>query len=118
MEALMQRKGFPFTPIDKTRMDIMRLPDSGTWLQSMGIDGQIIQTFSHGDQGIALVLDSGEAFIGDMPVLEEYSELAQSDWKRIRMLKARSVYPAHAKQFDLADGYPQIPILQTDNNSD
>ena len=114
MKELMERKGFPFTAIDKSRIDIMRLQDSRAWLKSMGIEGQIIQTFSHGDQGIALLLDSGEAFIGDMPVLQEYSELAQSDWSRIRSLEARSIYPAHAEHFELAEGYPQGPPLLTD----
>ena len=112
MEALIRRKGYPYTAIDKSRIDVTRLSDSRAWLKSMDIEGQIIQTFSHGDQNIALLLDSGEAFIGDMPVLEEYSELARSDWKRIRSLKARSIYPAHAEHFELVEGYPQGPLLK------
>lgn len=102
MERLIERKGYPYTPIEKARIDILRLSDSRAWLSSLGIRGQIIQTRSHGDQGIALLLDSGEAFIGDLPVIPEYSELAQSDWDRLRALSARFIYPAHAEKYELA----------------
>lgn len=117
MEELIARKVYLYRAIDKTRMNIMRLRDSRDWLKSMGINDQISQTFSHGDQSIALLLDSGEAFIGDMPVLEEYSELARSDWNRIRSLEARSIYPAHAEHFEIAEGYPQGPLLPRESSS-
>lgn len=103
MEDMMERKGYPYTAIDRTRIDIMRLRDSRAWLKSMEINGEIIQTFSHGDQNIALLLDSGEAFIGDLPVIQEYSELAQSDWNRLRLMNARHIYPAHAQEFEITD---------------
>jgi hypothetical protein len=103
MENLIRRKGYPYTAIDKTRMHIMRLQHSRAWLKSMEIDGEIIQTFSHGP-GITLLLDSGEAFIGDLPPLQEYSELAQSDWALLRSRNARYIFPAHAKKFELTAG--------------
>ena len=104
MEGLMRRKGYPYTAIDKSRIDIMRLPDSRAWLKSMQIDGEIIQTFSHGNDGILLLLDSGEAFIGDLPLMQEYSELARSDWALLRSRHARYIFPAHARNFELTIG--------------
>jgi glyoxylase-like metal-dependent hydrolase (beta-lactamase superfamily II) len=101
MEGLIGRKGYPYTPIDKSRMDIMRLQDSRAWLNSINISGEIVQTFSHGKENNVLLLDSGEAFIGDLPPLEEYSELARSDWARLRSMHVRHIFPAHAKEFEL-----------------
>jgi len=101
MEDLIRRKGYPYTAIDKTRIQIMHPQHSRSWLKSIGIEGEIIQTFSHGDQNIALLLDSGEAFIGDLPPLEEYSNLARSDWGLLRSLNARHIFPAHAANFEL-----------------
>jgi glyoxylase-like metal-dependent hydrolase (beta-lactamase superfamily II) len=101
MEALIARKGDPYTAIDKTRIEIMRRPDARAWLKFLGINGEILPTFSHGDGNITLLLDSGEAFIGDLPPLQEYSELARSDWALLRSRNARHIFPAHAKKFEL-----------------
>ena len=103
MEGLIGRKGYAYTAIDKTRIHVMRLQHSRAWLKSMEIDGEIIQTFSHGP-GITLLLDSGEAFIGDLPPLQEYSELAQSDWALLRSRNARYIFTAHAENFELTAG--------------
>jgi len=104
MEGLVRRKGYPYTAIDKTRIHVMRLQHSRAWLKSMQIDGEIIQTFSHGYDGIVLLLDSGEAFIGDLPVIQEYDELARSDWALLRSRHAQYIFPAHAKNFELTVG--------------
>ncbi len=101
MENLIRRKGYPYKAIDKTRMHVMRLQQSRAWLKSMEIEGEVIQTFSHGDQCITLLLDSGEAFIGDLPPMQDYSELAQSDWTLLRSRKARYIFPPHAENFEL-----------------
>ncbi len=104
MENLIRRNGYPYTAIDNTRMHILPLQNSRAWLKSMEIDGEIIQTFSHGDGCITLLLDSGEAFIGDLPVIEEYDDLARSDWALLRSRHARYIYPAHAENFELPHG--------------
>ncbi len=101
MEGLIRRKGYPYTLIDRSRMDIMRLQDSRAWLKSLQINGEILRTFSHGKENHVLLLDSGEAFIGALPPLEDYSELAPSDWALLRSRNARHVFPAHANEFEL-----------------
>ena len=41
---------------------------SSSFLRRLGLNGQFVHTPGHSDDSISLVLDTGEAFIGDLPV--------------------------------------------------
>jgi glyoxylase-like metal-dependent hydrolase (beta-lactamase superfamily II) len=47
---------------------VITIADSRPLLQRLGLNGQCVHTPGHSDDSVSLVLDSGEAFIGDLPV--------------------------------------------------
>ena len=68
-------------------------------LARVGIAGQIAPTPGHSDDSVSLVLDSGEAFTGDLthPQMadEDSLDLVNASWRRLRDLGATMVYPGH-----------------------
>jgi ribonuclease/clavin/mitogillin len=83
----------------------LRFDESRVYLKKIGIPGEIIPTASHSPDHITLVLDGGVAFTGDLPPetgCPEGSD-AQRDWKKLRSMDVRRVYPAHGA-FDLEIG--------------
>jgi glyoxylase-like metal-dependent hydrolase (beta-lactamase superfamily II) len=73
--------------------------DSRALLTSMGIDGQFVHTPGHSDDSISVLLDSGEAFTGDLTwppfATEETVERVMASWARLRTLGARTVHDGH-----------------------
>ena len=72
-------------------------------MHSIGIEGEIFPTRSHSMDGIAISLDSGECFIGDVEPLayldgyEENLSLKQ-DWEVILSYCPKVIYHAHANE--------------------
>ena len=70
-------------------------------LARIGIAGEIVPTPGHSDDSVSLVLDSGEAFTGDLthPQMagEDSLEIVRESWRRLRELGAVTVYPGHGK---------------------
>jgi len=68
-------------------------------LARLGIAGEIVPTPGHSDDSVSLVLDSGEAFTGDLthPQMagEDSLEIVRESWRRLRDLGAVTVYPGH-----------------------
>ena len=73
--------------------------DSRALLASLGIGGQLVHTPGHSDDSITVLLDSGEAFTGDLtwPVFATEETMAQvmQSWDRLRALGATTVYAGH-----------------------
>ena len=104
MEALIARQGTPYHPIDQSKLTVMEIADSRPWLASIGIAGEVLHTPGHGEQCISLLLDSGEAFIGDLvpdPLVAEEDVKSKESWALLRSKGAKHIFPAHAPQFDL-----------------
>jgi glyoxylase-like metal-dependent hydrolase (beta-lactamase superfamily II) len=101
MEEFIERKKYVYTKINKRKITHQKTSKSRDWLKSIGINGEIIQIFGHGDQSIVLILDTGEAFIGDLPVVYEYSELVKQDWDKIISKDVRYIYPAHSPEIEI-----------------
>ncbi len=78
---------------------VITFAESRQRLADIGIDGEVVPTPGHSDDSVSLILDSGEAFTGDlMPpdyTQPEGQELARESWERIRALGATMVYPGH-----------------------
>ncbi len=85
-----------------TRHDNVQVPlaDSRALLRSIGIDGQVIATPGHSDDSVSLVLDTGDAFIGDLTapfaVSEENAATVHASWAAIRAAGGRTIHHAHA----------------------
>jgi glyoxylase-like metal-dependent hydrolase (beta-lactamase superfamily II) len=68
-------------------------------LASIGIQGEILETPGHSEDSISLVLDSGLAFIGDLPLPElasaENYEITLDSWKRLLARNVQIFYHSH-----------------------
>ncbi len=80
--------------------------DSRSFLRRLGLDGQFVHTPGHSDDSITLVLDTGEAFIGDLPVPNfvgpaslgypaEDTPAIQQSYATLKTLGVTSLYPSH-----------------------
>lgn len=105
MEDFIERRGYSYKKIDVDGIQIKSVDESRDWLKTLSIDGEIIQIFGHGDQSIVLLLDTGEAFIGDLPPEYNYDETVGSDWNLLLQKGAERIFPAHAGYFEAKDRY-------------
>lgn len=77
---------------------ILTFDESRHFLEGIGIQGQIIPTRGHSEDSISLILDSGEAFTGDLlhpMMLNEDTPISQQSWDLLRECGARQIYPGH-----------------------
>ncbi len=88
------------------------IDDNGMSLSKYGIPGKVVFTPGHTPGHVSVVLDSGEAFVGDMAnsdwylrltpglaVLADNASLMVESWKKILPLGIKRVYPAHGLDF-------------------
>jgi endoribonuclease LACTB2 len=93
-----------YTPLKRNDHTILPLKDSREFLSRQNIGGQIIATPGHSDDSISLLLDSGDAFTGDLMAEDltmDENVAAKQSWQNLRQLGARRVYPGHGMIFDL-----------------
>ena len=89
------------------------LDDNPYSLDEFQIDGKIIHTPGHTAGSISLLLDSGEAFVGDLAmsgfprlsgpgpfVLGDDLKTMKRSWQSLLDEGARRIYPSHGKPFD------------------
>jgi glyoxylase-like metal-dependent hydrolase (beta-lactamase superfamily II) len=89
------------------------LDDSPSLLDEFQISGKVLHTPGHTPGSISLVLESGEAFVGDLAmsgfpritgpgpfVLGDDRETMIKSWQLLLDAGARKIYPAHGKPFD------------------
>ena len=93
-----------YQPLVQTDNLCISLSQSRNFLNEIGIQGEIMSTKGHSEDGIALVLDSGEAFIGDLLPENVAFELddpkSKEDWINLRRLGAKRIFPSHSQLFD------------------
>jgi glyoxylase-like metal-dependent hydrolase (beta-lactamase superfamily II) len=91
------------------------LDDDGMDLSGHGIAGRVVFTPGHTMGSVSVVLDSGEAFVGDLamnklpltarpslPIYADDIDAVKRSWEKLRGLGARTIYPAHGKSFPIA----------------
>jgi glyoxylase-like metal-dependent hydrolase (beta-lactamase superfamily II) len=74
---------------------VVSLADSRALLKRIGIAGEIVATPGHSDDSVSLLLDSGEAFTGDLTHPDMADEVALASWAALRAKGAKTVYPGH-----------------------
>jgi glyoxylase-like metal-dependent hydrolase (beta-lactamase superfamily II) len=101
----------PFKHIRAAEVDIV-LKDKEFSLNNYGIEGKVIHTPGHSSGSVSMLLDTGEAFVGDLamnkfplrltpglPIFaEDWPKLIES-WQKLLDLGVKIVYPAHGKPF-------------------
>lgn len=81
-------------------------------LLEYGLPGRILYTPGHSPGSVSVLLDSGEAFVGDLamngfplrrgpglPIIAEDRAAVIDSWHRLLDAGARKIYPAHGKPF-------------------
>ncbi len=99
------------THIPETEVDIP-LGDEEFSLSAYGIPGTIIHTPGHSWGSVSVLLETGDAFVGDLamnmvplrsspglPVFAEDLETVKSSWRKLLEKGVKTVYPAHGKPF-------------------
>jgi glyoxylase-like metal-dependent hydrolase (beta-lactamase superfamily II) len=89
-----------YVPITTHDAAIIPLDHSRAWLARLGLAGQFVATPGHSADSVSLVLDSGEAFTGDLtlPALapdEAAAAILNASWAALRAAGARTLYPGH-----------------------
>ena len=88
--------------------------NDGLSLKDYGISGRIVYTPGHTSGSVSVVLDSGEAFVGDLvmnkfplrlnpglPILAEDAGLVKKSLRHLLDLNVTTVYPGHGKPFPM-----------------
>jgi glyoxylase-like metal-dependent hydrolase (beta-lactamase superfamily II) len=91
-----EKKG-GYEPIRVEKDDLVS-PDRAA-LESIGIQGEIVETPGHSDDSVSLVLDNGAAFIGDLPWPEyaspENASTVLESWEKLLSRGAKVFYHSH-----------------------
>ena len=100
-DSIFARDGLPFEQIDEKQATVIRCEESRQFLSGIGISGEVIAVPSHSPDSIALLLDSGDAFVGDLQPYEyldgyDGDDAAKADWTRIHGFQPERIFYAHA----------------------
>jgi len=100
-----------FIKLPATKVDMV-IGDDGLPLTDYGVPGRVIYTPGHTLGSLSVLLDSGEAFVGDLamnklplrfgpglPIFAEDIQKVKESWKYLLEKGARRVYPGHGKPF-------------------
>lgn len=84
---------------------VITCAESRSYLDTLGIAGTIVPTPGHSDDSVTLLLDSGEAFTGDltppMMATEQTAALVARSWEALRARGATMIYPGHGPAHQL-----------------
>jgi glyoxylase-like metal-dependent hydrolase (beta-lactamase superfamily II) len=113
-KALLRQK------LPKVKVDVV-IGDEGMSLREYGIPGEVIYTPGHSMGHVSIVLDSGDALVGDMamndwflrltpglPILADDIQLVVESWKKILPMGIKRVYPAHGMDFPVEVMYKEL----------
>jgi glyoxylase-like metal-dependent hydrolase (beta-lactamase superfamily II) len=103
LRAYYDKKG-GYEPILVEKDDLVS-PDRAR-LGSVGIYGEILETPGHSEDSISLVLDSGAAFIGDLPLPDyaapEKTQITCDSWKNLIARNVQIFYHSHTNPIPAA----------------
>lgn len=97
--------------IPATEVDVV-LDGEGLALDDYGIPGKVIHTPGHSPGSVSVLLETGEAFVGDLamsrlplrlspglPIFAEDMEKVKQSCRLLLEMGAKTIYPAHGKPF-------------------
>lgn len=90
------------------------IPDSGMSLKPFGIPGEVVYTPGHSMGHVSIILETGDALVGDMamndwylrltpglPILADDIGMVVESWKKILPMGIKRIHPAHGRDFDV-----------------
>ncbi|MBQ6231674.1 MAG: MBL fold metallo-hydrolase [Eubacterium sp.] len=94
-----------FRPIVDDKVVFLTEKESRSFLEGVGLAGELIHTPGHSEDSISLWLDDGELFVGDLNPLYELelhkgTETGRT-WAKLLQRGPRTVYYGHAKTAEL-----------------
>jgi glyoxylase-like metal-dependent hydrolase (beta-lactamase superfamily II) len=101
----------PLIHIPATDVDVV-LGDEEVSLAEYGIQGKVVYTPGHSSGSVSVLLETGDAFVGDMamnkfplrlspglPIFaEDWAQLMES-WKQLLNRGVKTIYPSHGEPF-------------------
>jgi glyoxylase-like metal-dependent hydrolase (beta-lactamase superfamily II) len=97
--------------LPKVKVDLV-LDDNGMSLSEYGIPGKVVFIPGHTMGHSSIILDSGDAFVGDMamnswflrstpglPVLADDINMVVQSWKKMLPMGIKRIHPAHGMNF-------------------
>lgn len=92
-----------YKPIDESKAMVLKFDDAYSFLDSLGICGNIGSTKSHSEDSIYVALSDGTFILGDLEPLEyldAYSDnaLLKDDWNEILMQRPKLLLYSHANE--------------------
>lgn len=92
-----------YKPIDEHNATVIECDESRDFLCKMGIRGEIVPTASHSEDGVALILDNGNCFVGDLEPIEyigayDDNRALREDWQRILSHDPATIHYGHANE--------------------
>ena len=101
----------PLITVPETNVEL-RLGDDVTSLDEFGIPGLVVPTPGHSPGSVSVLLESGEAFVGDLamnrfplrlspglPIFADDPEQVVHSWGRLLQYDVTTIYPAHGAPF-------------------
>jgi len=101
----------PLISIPGTNVDVA-IGNEGLLLDGYGIPGKAIHTPGHSPGSVSILLETGEAFVGDMamnefplrfspglPIFAEDPVKLNESWKLLLDQRVKMIYPSHGKPF-------------------
>jgi endoribonuclease LACTB2 len=88
-----------YVDIDLRDNTTVMLAESRGFLAKLDIPGEIVHTPGHSDDSVTLVLDSGDAFTGDLQGVSRADEkdvaAVSRSWELLRSLGVTTIHPGH-----------------------
>ncbi len=108
-DPIFARDKVPFAPVNEADAVIITCAESRKFLAGSGIEGEIIHCPSHSPDSVALILDNGDCFVGDLEPLEylsayEDNQMLQNDWDHVLAFDPKRIFYAHANEKDIEAG--------------
>ncbi len=105
-DKIFEKDRIPFVPVNEGTAIVIPCEESRAFLAGIGIDGEIISVPSHSPDSVALVLDNGACFAGDLEpygYIEAYGDAQdlKKDWDRILALHPKRVFFAHRPETNI-----------------
>ena len=96
-----------YKPIIDDKLSVISCKESRSFLEKLGINGEIIHTPGHSDDSISIILDEGIAIVGDLDLVDNvlaYNEnnLLRNSWNKILSHNLKVVFYGHANERDVS----------------
>lgn len=107
----LRRFVMPVQEVEASEVDIL-VGNEGLPLYEFGIPGKVVWTPGHTMGSLSIVLDGGDALVGDMamnmfplrltpglPIFAEDEPMLRKSWEKLLGMGIRRVWPSHGKPF-------------------